>query len=93
MKLEVAIPDYSRDAGLHIDWEPDHRISLTIQGAEVTLRANRAGMESLARLLLALSQPELPLPYHVHLDEWNSLESGSAQLILEVDDAGGIDNG
>lgn len=47
----------------------------------MTIAANREGMLSLANILIDLadSQPG----DHIHLDEYNSLEEGSAELIIE----------
>ena len=41
---------------------------------------------SLARHLLVLAQEEAPSGCHIHLDEFNSLEDGSVELILDKND-------
>lgn len=47
----------------------------------MTISANREGMISLANIMLDLAEG---LPgAHLHLDESNSLEDGSCELIIE----------
>ena len=57
------------------------RISVNALGNEVAIRANKSGLISLARHLLTLVQDSVPKHSHIHLDEYNSLEEGSAELI------------
>lgn len=66
---------------MRIEWEPNFSIRVGVQGGEVTLSANRDGLLSLSRLFADLA--EEPPGSHIHLDEYNSLEEGSAQLIVE----------
>ena len=47
------------------------------------LKANKEGLESLAKQLLQLSQNERPKGYHLHYDEYYSLEDGSVEFIIE----------
>ncbi|MBQ8918972.1 MAG: hypothetical protein IJ056_02535 [Acidaminococcaceae bacterium] len=48
---------------------------------EVVIAANREGMLSLAKQLTALA--EAAPGEHIHYDEYNSLEEGSMELIIE----------
>lgn len=66
---------------MHIRWEDGSEIRTTVCEGEMTIAANREGMLSLANILIDLadSQPG----DHIHLDEYNSLEEGSAELIIE----------
>lgn len=66
---------------MRIWWEDGFEIRATVLDGEVTISANREGMVSLANILLDLAE-ERP-GAHVHLDEYNSLESGSCELVLE----------
>lgn len=50
---------------------------------EVLISANNEGLLSLANHLLTLAQKEVPIGSHIHLDEYNSLEEGSIDLIIE----------
>ena len=64
-----------------IRWEDGFEISATVRGDEVTIAANREGLLSLANILTDLAD-EAP-GSHVHLDEENSLEDGSCELVIE----------
>ena len=75
--------DYCTEKGLQLQWEKDFAISVNALGNEVAIRANKSGLISLARHLLTLAQDSAPKHLHIHLDEYNSLEDGSAELILE----------
>ena len=75
--------DYCAEKGLQLQWEKDFVISVNTPGNEVTIKANKSGLISLARHLLTLAQDFVPKHSHIHLDEYNSLEEGSSELILE----------
>lgn len=47
----------------------------------VVVSANREGLLSLARQLTALADAEAGS--HIHYDEYNSLEEGSSQMLIE----------
>ncbi len=66
---------------MNMDWIAGSVISVTIRGQEVTLSANREGLLSLAGQLMVLSEG-MPGD-HIHYDEYNSLEEGSPDLIIE----------
>ena len=66
---------------MNLKWEQDFVIHVRAEGNEVILSANRAGLISLANHLSALAE-ESP-GTHLHLDAYNALEDGSAELILE----------
>ena len=66
---------------MRIQWEDGFSIRVRVEGGAVILSANRAGLASLAGQLRTLS--EAPSDTHIHYDKWNSLEEGSADLIVE----------
>ena len=66
---------------MELKWEEGFSIQVSAEKNTVTLRLNRAGLLSLAGQLAALAE-EKP-GSHVHYDEYNSLETGSAELIVE----------
>ena len=66
---------------MEFTWEDDFRIRVRARQGEVVLSANRAGLLSLAAHLTALAE-EAP-GSHFHLDPYNALEDGSAELIVE----------
>ena len=66
---------------MDIDWSDGCEIAASIEGGTARIIANREGLISLANICLALAK-ENP-GTHLHLDEHNSLEDGSCELILE----------
>ena len=67
---------------MDIVWKDGFVIRAFAKNGEVTLSANKEGMLSLADILLSLAQNEPGT--HIHLDEYNSLEDGSASIIIEI---------
>ena len=66
---------------MHIEWKPGFNIRVSTGNREVLIAANREGLLSLAGQLTALA--EAAPGNHIHYDEYNSLESGSAEMIIE----------
>ena len=64
-----------------LQWEPDFSIRVHTNGKETIISANKAGLQSLANHLLQLAEGEPG--DHLHLDEHNSLEEHSTELIIE----------
>ncbi len=83
MKIIVDINGYCEEEGIKLDWEDDFTISAHIASNSVTISANRDGLVSLAKHLLTLAQKEVPIGRHIHLDDINSLEEGSCEMIIE----------
>ena len=65
---------------MSIPWNDGFKIEVKIINNEVVISANNDGLLSLSRQLSALAD-ELP-GTHIHYDEFNSLEDGSAQLVI-----------
>jgi hypothetical protein len=82
MKLVIDVPVPADGGGLPLDWEHGFEIAVESSG-ECVIRANKAGLVSLARILLTLALDEVEPGAHVHLDDMNSLEDGSAELVIE----------
>lgn len=66
---------------MKIEWEDGYEIRVTIDKGTALISANREGLLSLARQLTAIAQE--PVGSHIHYDQSNSLEEGSAELIIE----------
>ena len=67
---------------MELHWKDDFSIRVRIeQDSSVVISANEDGLRSLASQLLSLAEGEAG--DHIHYDEWNSLEEGSAELIVE----------
>lgn len=65
---------------MHLYWVDGFEVSVRIENGSAVVDANREGLLSLANHLAALAKE--PPGSHIHLDEHNSLEDGSAELIL-----------
>jgi hypothetical protein len=66
---------------MELNWEDGFTITVRAKEGLAVISANREGLRSLANHLNALAE-EAP-GCHLHLDAGNSLEEGSAELILE----------
>ncbi len=66
---------------MKIEWIEGSEISVNVYNKEVTISANKEGLLSLAGQLKALAEG-IPGD-HIHYDEDNSLEEGSAELVIE----------
>lgn len=67
---------------MEMKWEDGFSIAVKIENNAVIITANKEGLLSLANHLTALSQDNAP-GAHIHLDEHNSLEEKSCELIIE----------
>ena len=64
-----------------MEWVEGFEIRTAVTNNEIVISANREGLLSLAKQLTALAD-SIP-GEHIHYDEYNSLEEGSAELIIE----------
>lgn len=67
---------------MEFDWDDNAEIEIKIEDKSVLLFANKEGLISLANQLLELSKEEYPSGYHFHLDQHNSLDEGSNEIII-----------
>ena len=65
----------------NLNWEPDSEITVQTNNGEIVISANKPGLLSLAHHLTTLANGTPG--DHIHLDEHNSLEEGSTELIIE----------
>ena len=66
---------------MEIEWKDGFEISVRVENGSPVISANREGLLSLSKQLAALA--EAAPGSHIHYDAYNSLESGSAELIIE----------
>ena len=66
---------------MKVEWADGFKIRVSNDNNEVTISANREGMLSLAKQLTALADG-VPGD-HIHYDEYDSLEEGSVEMIIE----------
>ena len=65
---------------MEIHWKDGFKIKVEIQGDGAVLSANREGLLSLAGIMASLADE--CAGDHIHLDEYNSLENGSDEIII-----------
>ena len=78
--MEFYVPKYG--PGFTFAWEPLYVIKCRLEGDSAVIEANRAGLISLARHLLELADEDAKEYTHFHLDQCNSLEKDSAEIIV-----------
>lgn len=83
MRIEIEFEDYSKEKGLQLKWEDGFCIKVEKNNDSILILANKAGLISLANHLLNLAQDKIEGGVHIHLDEYNSLEDDSVDLIIE----------
>jgi len=83
MEIIIDIPEYNSNNGFAYKWENGFEIETKVENAIINIIANKEGLISLANHLLNLAQEKIPLEYHLHFDEYNSLEKGSIELIIQ----------
>lgn len=66
---------------MKIEWIDGFEIRVHVENGEAVISANREGLLSLAKQLTALANGMAG--DHIHYDEYNSLEEGSTELIIE----------
>ena len=66
---------------MKVEWVDGFEIKAVDKNGEIVIYANREGMLSLAKHFSALAAG-VPGD-HIHYDEQNSLEEGSAEIVIE----------
>lgn len=89
MEIKLDVSEYAPEEGIKYNWKNGFYIEVQIKGNSVIITANKEGLISLANHFLNLAQEKIPSGYHLHLDDSNSLEDGSAELIIEKENNGG----
>ena len=79
--MNIQVPTYN-GKNLTFLWENNFCIKCSINNESVCIESNKEGLISLARHLLELAQDNVPEFTHIHLDEYNSLEAGSSELVI-----------
>lgn len=83
MKILLNISDQVVENGLKIDWENGFIVKTKFENGQFSVTANKEGLISLAKQLLTLAQETVPSGQHFHYDDYNSLEDGSTELIIQ----------
>ena len=83
MEKIIAYKEYSPEKGMELIWEDGFEIKCHVEDGVITISANKEGLISLANHLVNLAQDKVPAGNHIHLDELNSLEDGSSELVIK----------
>lgn len=83
MEIQIKVNDYNAQDGLKLNWIDNYKIEVNNNHGEIIISANEEGLLSLANHFLTLAQANVPTGTHIHLDEYNSLEEGSAEIIIQ----------
>jgi len=75
------ISEFTRRIIMITEWIDGFEIRTAVNNNTIVISANREGLLSLAKHLAALADGEPG--DHVHYDEYNALEEGSAEIIIE----------
>ena len=67
---------------MKIEWVDGFEINTAMDHDKIIISANREGLLSLAHQLVELADG-VPGD-HIHYDEYNSLEEGSLEMIIEI---------
>jgi hypothetical protein len=86
MEILMKVKDYNPFDGIQLNWEYGFLIECKQEDPNskvVIIKANKAGLISLANHFLTLAQVNVPPGNHIHLDDSNGLENDSCELIIE----------
>jgi hypothetical protein len=83
MRITLELPDYTPEAGLRTQWQEGFSVTTSGTADCFLLKANKAGLISLATHLLTLAQDGVPDGCHIHYDASNSLEDESIELVIQ----------
>ena len=78
--MNIIVPKYNNS--IQLVWDSGFSIRCSVENSAIVLSANSEGLISLARHLLTLALDGVPRNTHIHLDEYNSLEDGSCDLVI-----------
>ncbi len=83
MEYTITMDEYSVNEGIKLRWIDNYEIFAKYDHGEIIISANKEGLLSLANHLVNLAQSSVPAGTHIHLDEYNSLEDDSTDVIIE----------
>ena len=83
MKVILNINKYNPHSGIILNWEENYKIEINEEHGETVISANKEGLLSLANHFANLAQDDIPVGSHIHLDQYNSLEEGSCDVIVQ----------
>lgn len=72
-----------KDDHFKFDWIDNFTIKTSIEKNTIVIKANKAGLLSLSQMFIAMASENTPAGFHIHLDDYNSLEENSVEIIFE----------
>jgi hypothetical protein len=82
VKVTLDIPDYNPYEGFKFTWFENFTIHVDLCHDGVMIKADKAGLMSLAAQLITLAQDDFGHDYDFHLDRHAALEDNSIDLII-----------
>lgn len=79
----VEVGTFDPATGLGLVWAPNFLMEVVASPHDITIKANRAGLRTLAAHMLALAGDDVPAGVHIHMEPGLELEAGSQPLILD----------
>ena len=67
MNITVAIKEYSTETGMSVAWELGAKLTFETDGDYTIIRANQAGMLTMARYFLTIAQSSVPAGAHFNV--------------------------
>jgi hypothetical protein len=64
--MTVDIPPYNKEEGFTLSWKGNFAIETSYSNQIIQIKANKAGLESLAIQLLTLAQDNVAAGTHIH---------------------------
>ena len=83
MNVHVEVIPYSDEDCVCVELVPGAKIECRKCNGEVLIRANREGLQFLAKVCLTLAQEDMPLGNHVHFDGFDFFESDNIDITIE----------
>ncbi|MFC3964132.1 Imm32 family immunity protein [Nocardia jiangsuensis] len=82
----IDAPEYDETGGVRMEWEAGFSILVQNHGPEILIQANRAGLISLARILLTLAGTTTPAGAHVHLTGGQEIDTDLGLVVDRLED-------
>ncbi|WP_207431279.1 Imm32 family immunity protein [Sabulibacter ruber] len=83
MEIKLEVPEYDPNEGFKYKWVKGFEIEIKVEKDTIFFKANKEGLISMANHFMNIAQDTIPAGYHIHLDDYNSLEEGSSPIIIQ----------
>ncbi len=83
MEIKIEVPEYNSEKGITYKWMDGFDLETKFENGLISIIGNKEGLISLANHFLNLAQDNIPSGHHLHFDEYNSLNEGSIELVIQ----------